>query len=249
MVCGLSADMLASLDALEAVAARVRQLPVPRPKNRVFADIGAAFVCSPDPTETTFKSSYMPQLVSPPSTPTEDQQRRRQASSATLSPEKTPRMRSRSSSATSYRSASTHTIAVSNIVNHPKLSKTLGLGTVVPGANSAQAKQPDSSVQVSAAEVPHVLHKKASAKSLKTPKTPKTLKSIFRSRPPPVPSLPDYDEVDSPVRKPPLKYRFSDGSVLRREDRRIDSVMSLKRPFGSDSAPGRHVDADSFLFM
>ncbi|KAI9067761.1 hypothetical protein FKP32DRAFT_222321 [Trametes sanguinea] len=245
---GLSADMLASLDALEAVAARVRQLPVPKPKSRVFEDIGAAFVCSPDPTELTFKS-YMPQLVSPPSTPPEDQQRRRQASNATLSPGETPRMRSRSSSATSYRSASTHTIAVSNIVNHPKLSKTLGLSAGVSGGVSASSNPAAMDVQPIAAETPHVLHKKASTKSLKTPKTPKTLKSIFRSKPPPVPSLPDYDEDDSPIRKPPLKYRFSDGSVLRREDRRIDSVMSIKRPFGSDSAPGRHIDADSFLFL
>ncbi|CDO69063.1 hypothetical protein BN946_scf184992.g12 [Trametes cinnabarina] len=238
--------MLASLDALEAMVDRVRQLPMPRSKVKVLENVGAAFLSSPDPSESTVKPCG-PQLASPPSTPPHAHQRRRQASSATLSPGDTPRARSRSSSHasyTSYRSTSTHTIAVSNIVNHPKLTKTLGLGAAAP------AVHPTSSVQASTPDTPHVLHKKASSKSLKAPKAQMTLKSIFRgSSAPPVPSLPDYDEDDSPVRRPPLKYRFSDGSVLRREDRRIDSGTPMKRHFSSDTATGRHVDAGSFLFL
>lgn len=152
-------------------------------------------------------------------------------------------------------------VAVSNIANHPKLTRTLGLNALTPSRLPTLSTPRRRTVTATASThppphplpykpVPPTLNKKASSKSLKAPKTPKTpgaLKSIFRGRAsaPPVPPLsfapPDYDDVESPARKPPpLVYRFSEAGPLRREDRRIDGV---RRHFSTPA------DADSFLVM
>ncbi|KAI8986852.1 hypothetical protein BD414DRAFT_45287 [Trametes punicea] len=253
---GLSAEMLASLDALEAIAVQVRHLPVPRLRAEVFTDVDTPFFHLTTVAESRTGSSRT-QLVSYDSTPHEEQVRQ-PGLRRSLSPgqaEQTPRAPSRSSRRTSYDPDPPLKLAVSNIVSHPKLTKTLGLSPPALSrlpAVATPAKDRREGVHAGPEdESPHVVEKKASSRSLKAPKTPKALKSIFRHGPkaPPVPALPDYDENDSPVRKAPLKFRFSEASALRREDCRTDSGMSMRRHFSSDTAAGRRVDSDSFLFL
>ncbi|KAI0360778.1 hypothetical protein OH77DRAFT_1493171 [Trametes cingulata] len=259
---GLPADMLASLEALEALALHVRQLPMPRPKTRLFEDTEAIFYSSGRSAERRADSSTA-QLTSPPLTPTEEPHepqlpmfllRQRRATMGSHLPPGTSQSAQPSSdrthhSAPSYR---VHQVAATNIVNHPKLTKTLGLGS----SNASRLPTPITpsrrqtmNVQESAVErTPPTVLKKASLKSLKAPKTPKALQSIFRPRPsaPPLPNpVPDYDEDDSPVRKLPLTYRFSEVG-LRREDRRIDGI---KRHVNSEASSRRPADPGSFLFM
>ncbi|KAH9896767.1 hypothetical protein C8Q73DRAFT_789089 [Cubamyces lactineus] len=269
--CGLPPDMLYALDALESLSARVRQFPLPGRPPKLLGDIRLSpFQCGSD-VESSVTSPSSAQLASPPSTPTEDSHERRPSGGRASLPSyligkrsvsslhTAPGARHISSDRTVYHSEPPHQLAVSNIVNHPKLTKTLGLGAPTPSRlpppavpktpakhHSSQRAIP----QDGGDSPPRTLHKKASTKSLKTPKTPRSLKSIFRQRPPPVPPLPDYDEDESPVRKPPLKYRLSENSAgLRREDRRIDG-MSINRHFSSGHVTtGKAVDPDSFLFL
>ncbi|KAI0659089.1 hypothetical protein C8Q70DRAFT_149238 [Cubamyces menziesii] len=267
--CGLPPDMLYALDALESLSARVRQFPLPGYLPKLLGNICLSpFHCGSD-IDPSIMSPSSAQLASPPSTPTEDEHESHPSGSRASLPSVVNRGRSasslhvapgaqhlsRASARTIYRSEPPHKLAVSNIVNHPKLTKTLGLSTpsrLPPSVPQTPAKHHSrqGAVPQDDGSPPRTLHKKASTKSLKTPKTPRTLKSIFRQRPPPVPPLPDYDEDESPVRKPPVKYRFSEYSVgLRREDRRIDGT-SVNRHFSSGhTATRKAVDPDSFLFL
>lgn len=276
---GLPLDMLASLDALEALVTEVQRLPHPRPTPKPSQDIDdeAAFFSSRRTRESTARPSKA-QLASPPLTPTQDEQgrqpsfprpaspprrRRRETTAGTLRGDETPRASSVSSARdprASMPPIPTSTgVAVCNIANHPKLTRTLGLSALPPSrlptpstprrrTATATAHPPPPPIPYE--PVPPTLNKKASSKSLKAPKTPKApgaLKSIFRGRAsaPPVPPLSfapsDYDEAESPARKPPpLVYRFSEAGPLRREDRRIDGA---RRHFSTPA------DADSFLVM
>ncbi|KAI0366014.1 hypothetical protein BV20DRAFT_1038621 [Pilatotrama ljubarskyi] len=264
---GLPADMIASLDALEAIAVKVRQLPVPRPRTRLFLDAETVFGQPEDSVEpsTRPRETYLtpPPLIDtgdacesePPFGHNDHSSLMHRQRRATLGSNVAPvghRPKSKSSdrthnSAPSYR---VHQVAASNIVKHPKLAKTLGLGSAaapsrLPTPTTPSRRQTLNVPQLAVEHIPPAVQKKASLKSLKAPKTPKALQSIFRSRPsaPPLP-VPDYDEDDSPVRKPPLTYRFSEAG-LRREDRRIDG---MKRHCSSETSR-RYVDPDSFLFM
>ncbi|KAH9846383.1 hypothetical protein C2E23DRAFT_580329 [Lenzites betulinus] len=279
---GLPPDMMESLDALEAIASRVQCLPLPRSRRKVREDIIVeedAYFRSSRTRQSTVRPAEA-QLASPPLTPTDPEgdherpppspwaatpqhRRRRETTGSQRPPEFLGRPPT--SSRISSNPTQSYTPAMSNVANHPKLARTLGLGATTPSrlpTPSAPYTRPPS-VPAPPAEplLPLTLNKKASSRSLKTPtpKTPKAFKSIFRPRmsAPPVPPLtsfaPEYDEADSPVRRPPLaSYRFSEAG-LRREDRRIDDA---KRHFSSGNAPrvsvGRHAcaaDADSFLVL
>ncbi|KAI0330673.1 hypothetical protein GY45DRAFT_1323427 [Cubamyces sp. BRFM 1775] len=264
---GLPPDMLYALDALESLSARVRQLPLPDYPPKLLGDICLSpFHCGN--LIEPIMGPYSAQLASPPSTPPEDEHERhpsggraslpslpsyltgkRSITSLHTTPWAQPQHPS--SDRTVYHSDPPHRLAVSNIVNHPKLTKTLGLSAASSVPKTPAKQHSQEIVPLDGGSPPRTLHKKASAKSLKTPKTPRSLRSIFRQRPPPVPPLPDYDEDESPVRKPPLKYRHSEHAAgLRREDRRIDG-MSMNRHYSTDHASpmGKAVDPDSFLFL
>ncbi|KAI0816869.1 hypothetical protein BC628DRAFT_1106476 [Trametes gibbosa] len=273
---GLPPDMMESLGALEAIAACVQNLPRPRLKPKVQKIIEVEDICfdSCRSRQSTVRPAEG-QLASPPLTPIEGEQghqpsfprapspqrRRRRETTGSQHPHKIAGRLS-SSSCISSNPTLPFTPAMSNVANHPKLARTLGLGATTPSrlpTPTASRPCPASTpYPLADIPVPHALSKKASSKSLKAPKTPKAFKSIFRSRAsaPPVPPLsfaPEYDEAESPTRKPPLMYRFSEAG-LRREDRRIDDA---RRHFSSDGArragTGRHAfaaaDADSFLVL
>lgn len=273
---GLPLDMLASLDALEALVTQVQKLPHPRPRPKPSRDIDdeAALFSSRRTRESTARPSKA-QLASPPLTPTQDEQgrqpsfprpaspprrRRRETTAGTLRGDETPRASSMSSARDVRTSMppipTSNGVAVCNIANHPKLTRTLGLSALPPSRLPTPSTPRRRTATATAhpppppnpyEPVPPTLNKKASSKSLKAPKTPGALKSIFRGRAsaPPVPPLSfapsDYDEAESPARKPPpLVYRFSEAGPLRREDRRIDGA---RRHFSTPA------DADSFLVM
>ncbi|KAI0635065.1 hypothetical protein C8Q77DRAFT_1156413 [Trametes polyzona] len=276
---GLPDDMLASLDALEAIASQVQLLPSPQAKPRVVEDIDLEEdVLGVWKVEESVTKPPETQLVSPPLTPTEDDQgrettfprppssphqRARESTDSLWDPE-TPRPPSVASMhvpADPIESASTSTrVAVSNIANHPKLTRTLGLSSMSPsrlptpstprrrvGAIPTQPLPPPPhpipSLEDSA---PLALSKKASSRSLKGSRTPKALKSIFRPRAsaPPVPPLhsfaPEHDDPGwaesdgSPVRKPPLYNRFSEAGMRR------EPPGAVRRHFSSDHAPSGH---------
>ncbi|KAI0674212.1 hypothetical protein C8Q78DRAFT_1075883 [Trametes maxima] len=278
LTIGLPASMLASLDALERIATQVQRLPTPRSKTKSFEELETSHFRSGSILPAPATKPPEDQLASPPLTPTEDDHESTHSFNnftpshrreETVVPQRnvdTPRASLIRSDRASYSSATPSRIAVSNIANHPKLTRTLGLNNLTPSRlptptatpkrrSSSTAGPPYDPIPFPTGHMPaNALQKKASAKSLKAPKTPKApagLKTFFRARPP-VPPLPmslpvmhcDYDEEESPVRKPPMKYRFSEAG-LRREDRRIDGA----RRHWSTHDPSRCVDADSFLPM
>ncbi|KAI0646218.1 hypothetical protein C8Q79DRAFT_653525 [Trametes meyenii] len=276
---GLPANMLASLDALERIATQVRRLPAPRPKTKLFEDLETSLFCPRSIVPEPATKPPEDQLASPPLTPTEDDHESTHSLNnfipshrreETVVPQRNVDIQRgptvRPNRAT-YGSATPSRIAVSNIANHPKLTRTLGLNNLTPSRLPTPTATPKR--RTSSAAVPvfdptpissnhilaNTLQKKASVKSLKAPKTPKApagLKTFFRGRPP-VPPLPmslpeaycDYNDDESPTRRPPMKYRFSEVG-LRREDRRIDGA---RRHWSTHDPSRRCVDADSFLPM
>ncbi|KAI0777583.1 hypothetical protein BD413DRAFT_182835 [Trametes elegans] len=137
---GLSGDMLASLDALESVAVQVRQLPFPRPRTAIV-DNDKAISLHPDPSaEASITKRGRSMLVSPPLTPPKQGRefpkhappRRHPEDNYFLFGEETPRAPSTPPKRPAYSSAPPSRIAVSNIANHPKLTRTLGLSSLTP---------------------------------------------------------------------------------------------------------------------